>query len=58
MHALTLTIDKGAESYQVQVGNGVPNTALPLLYPGSKLHARIGDDPTDVVVDWARGSRP
>jgi len=57
VHGLTLTIDKGAESYQVQVGNGVPNAALPLLYPGSKLWARIGDDPTAVVVDWSRGAR-
>jgi len=57
VHGLTLTIDKGDESYQVQVGNGVPNAALPLLYPGSKLYARIGDDPTDVVVDWSRGAR-
>lgn len=57
VHALTVTIDKGPESYQVQVGNGVPNSALPLLYPGSKLYARIGDGPNDVVVDWARGAR-
>jgi hypothetical protein len=57
VHGLTLTIDRGAESYQVQVGNGVPNAALPLLYPGSKLWARIGDEPGDVVVDWSRGAR-
>jgi hypothetical protein len=57
VHALTLTIDKGAESYQVQVGNGVPNSALPLLFPGSKLYAKIGDGPNDVVVNWARGAR-
>lgn len=57
VHALTLTVDKGADSYQVQVGNGVPNSALPLLYPGSKLYAKIGDGPNDVVVDWARGAR-
>lgn len=57
VQALTLTVDKGAESYQVQVGNGVPNAALPLLFPGSKLHAKIGEDPNDVVVDWARGAR-
>ena len=57
VHALTLTVDKGADSYQVQVGNGVPNTALPLLFPGSKLYAKIGDGPNDVVVDWARGAR-
>ena len=57
VQALTLTIDKGADSYQVQVGNGVPNSALPLLFPGSKLYAKIGDGPNDVVVDWARGAR-
>jgi hypothetical protein len=57
VQALTLTIDKGADSYQVQVGNGVPNSALPLLFPGSKLHAKIGDQPNAVVVDWARGAR-
>jgi hypothetical protein len=57
VQALTLTIDKGAESYQVQVGNGVPNSALPLLFPGSKLYAKIGEGPNDVVVDWARGAR-
>ena len=57
VQALTLTVDKGADSYQVQVGNGVPNSALPLLFPGSKLHARIGDDANDVVVDWAKGAR-
>lgn len=53
VQALTLTIDKGAESYQVQVGNAVPNSALPLLFPGAKLKARIGEGPNDVVVDWA-----
>ena len=57
VQALTLTVDKGAESYQVQVGNGVPNSALPLLFPGSKLYAKIGDEPNAVVVDWARGAR-
>ncbi|MEO8527710.1 MAG: hypothetical protein ABI435_01395 [Pseudolysinimonas sp.] len=57
VQALTLTVDKGAESYQAQVGNGVPNSALPLLFPGSKLHAMIGDGPNDIVVDWAKGAR-
>lgn len=57
VHALTLTIATGVDTpYQVQVGNGVPASALPLLYPGSKLHARIGDGPNDVVVDWAKGA--
>jgi hypothetical protein len=57
VQALTLTIATGVETpYQVQVGNGVPASALPLLYPGSKLHAKIGEGPNDVVVDWAAGA--
>lgn len=57
VHALTLTIATGVETpYQIQVGNAVPASALPLLYPGSKLHAKIGEDPGDVVVDWAAGA--
>lgn len=57
VHALTLTVATGVpEPYQIQVGNAVPNSALPLLFPGSKLHARLGDGPNDVVVDWAKGA--
>jgi hypothetical protein len=56
VHALTLTIATGVETpYQIQVGNAVPATALPLVYPGSKLHAKLGAGPNDVVVDWAAG---
>ena len=56
VHALTLTIAEGVETpYQIQVGNAVPATALPLVFPGSKLHAKLGDGPNDVVVDWAAG---
>ncbi|MGE3193578.1 MAG: hypothetical protein AB7K08_08945 [Microbacteriaceae bacterium] len=57
VQALTLTVATGVpEPYQIQVGNAVPNSALPLLFPGSKLHARLGDGPNDVVVDWAKGA--
>lgn len=57
VHALTLTVATGVpEPYQIQVGNAVPNSALPLLYPGSKLHAKLGEGPNDVVVDWAAGA--
>jgi hypothetical protein len=57
VYALTLTLATGVDTpYQIQVGNGVPATALPLLYPGSKLHAKLGDGPNDVVVDWAAGA--
>ncbi len=56
MFLLTLTVYEGVDTpYQVQVGNPVPSTALPLLYPGSKLHARLGSGPNNVVVDWAAG---
>ena len=57
VHALTLTVAEGVPTpYQIQVGNAVPATALPLVYPGSKLHAKLGDGPNDVVVDWAAGA--
>lgn len=57
VHALTLTVATGVDTpYQVQVGNAVPATALPLVFPGSKLHAKLGDGPNDIVVDWAAGA--
>jgi hypothetical protein len=57
MYALQLTAYEGVETpYQLTVGNPVPATALPLLFPGSKLHAKLGDDPNSVVVDWAAGA--
>lgn len=57
VQALTLTVATGVpEPYQIQVGNAVPASALPLVFPGSKLHAKLGDGPGDVVVDWAAGA--
>jgi hypothetical protein len=57
VHALTLTVATGVDTpYQVQVGNAVPASALPLVYPGSKLHARLGAEPGEIVVDWAAGA--
>ena len=57
VHALTLTVAEGVDTpYQIQVGNAVPASALPLVYPGSKLHAKLGAGPNDVVVDWAAGA--
>jgi hypothetical protein len=59
VYALTLTVIDGAETpYQTQVGNGVPASSLPVLYPGSRLHARRGEGPGDIVVDWAAGPVP
>jgi hypothetical protein len=57
VQALTLTVATGVPTpYQIQVGNAVPATALPLVFPGSQLHAKLGDGPNDVVVDWAAGA--
>jgi hypothetical protein len=57
VHALSLTIAEGVDTpYQIQVGNAVPASALPLLYPGSRLHAKLGEGPNDVVVDWDAGA--
>ena len=57
IYALTLTPYEGVDKpYQLVVGNAVPAEALPLLYPGSKLHAKLGDEPDAVVVDWAAGA--
>jgi hypothetical protein len=56
VQALTLTVATGVPTpYQIQVGNAVPVSALPLLFPGSKLNAKLGDGPNDVVVDWEAG---
>ncbi len=57
IYALQLTAYEGVDTpYQLTVGNPVPASALPLLFPGSKLHAKLGDDPNSVVIDWAAGS--
>ena len=57
VHALTLTVAEGVDTpYQIQVGNAVPASALPLVFPGSKLHAKLGAGPNDVVVDWVAGA--
>jgi hypothetical protein len=34
------------------VGNAVPPSALPFLFPGSRVPVRIGSDPNAVVIDW------
>jgi len=53
---LTVIPGAAAQPYQIRAGNAVPPEALPLLYPGSRLHAKIGDEPTKVVVDFAQGA--
>jgi hypothetical protein len=55
MYAFALTIlADGRSPYQIQVGNPVPATAVPLLYPGNTVPAKRmpeGDD-REVVIDW------
>lgn len=54
---LTLTVYEGVDTpYQIQVANAVPASALPLLYPGSKLHAKLGNAQDSVVVEWEAGA--
>lgn len=56
VYLLTLTVIDGAEPpYQTQVGNAVPAASLPVLFPGSRLHARRGEGHGDIVVDWSAG---
>jgi hypothetical protein len=55
MYAFMLTVMiPGQAPYQIQVGNPVPPEAVPLIYPGSQLAARIMADagPEHVVIDW------
>lgn len=54
-YRLMLTVMReGRDPYQTNVGNGVPASALPFLYPGSHVPVKVDhDDPSGVVVDWA-----
>jgi len=55
MYAFMLTImAPGQAPYQIQVGNPVPPEAVPLIFPGSRLPAKLmpGGAPNDVVIDW------
>lgn len=54
LYALVLTIlQEGHAPRQVQVGNPVPASCVPLLYPGSNMPARaVPDQPQMVVIDW------
>ena len=57
VYGITLTVATGVDKpSEAKVGNAVPAESLPLLFPGARLHARLGNDPGDVVVDWAKGA--
>ncbi len=58
VHLFTLTvIPPGGQPYQVQVGNPMPPTALPLVFPGAKVPIKVGTDgPQSVAIDWDRAA--
>ena len=56
--ALTL-IPQIGNPYQAQVGNPVPNEAIALCFPGSRLPAKaMAGSPESVVIDWAAAGAP
>jgi len=55
MYAFLLTVmADGRPPYQTQVGNPVPDEAIPLLYPGNAVPAKRMADGNDneIVIDW------
>ncbi len=51
---LTVIPQDGRDPYQIQVGNPAPPSALPHIYPGSRVPVRLlPDNPNSVVIDWA-----
>jgi hypothetical protein len=58
MYRFLLTVMRdGQDPYRVNVGNGVPATALPFLFPGSNVPIKV--DPNNangVVIDWELAS--
>jgi hypothetical protein len=54
MYALMVTIlCDGIAPYQTQMGNPVPPSGLPLLYPGSNLPAKVRPGQQgQVIIDW------
>jgi hypothetical protein len=60
LYAFALTVIPSAGNpYQVQVGNPVPNEAIALCFPGSRLPAKVAADKLEsVVIDWAAAGAP
>jgi hypothetical protein len=60
MYAFALTVlPQTGNPYQAKVGNPVPNEAIALCYPGSRLPAKVmAGNPDGVVIDWAAAAVP
>ena len=60
VHLFTLTVlPADGQPYQVQVGNPLPPTALPLVFPGAKVPVKVGaEGPQNVAIDWAHAAAP
>ena len=53
---LTVMLD-GKDPYRVNVGNGVPPSALPFLFPGSNVPVKVDPaSPNGVVIDWEQAA--
>lgn len=54
MYAFVVTIlCDGHAPYQTQMGNPVPASGLPLMYPGSNLPAKVRpEEQSQVIIDW------
>ena len=48
----------GGAPYQTQVGNPCPPTALPYVFPGSRVPVKLGGAPEDVAIDWDLAAQP
>ncbi|MDP2292956.1 MAG: hypothetical protein Q8M22_17365 [Actinomycetota bacterium] len=55
IYAFALSVlPEAGKPYQVQIGNPVLPDAIPLLYPGAQLPAKVlADDPNSIVIDFA-----
>jgi hypothetical protein len=54
IHGFLLTVmQDGAAPRQVQIGLAVPPEAVPLLFPGSNVPAKVVEsEPDSVIIDW------
>ncbi len=46
-------IPAGGAPYQTQLGNPMPASALPYVFPGARVPVKVGATPNDVAIDWS-----